>query len=54
MYVNVFKYLFIGSIFFLAFFHLSSSVCNVCFNFQLNGKNVHSPAKEVITYNEDI
>lgn len=40
--------------FFLAFFHLSSSVCNVCFNFQLNGKNVHSPAKEVITYNEDI
>lgn len=56
MCVRVLKCFIIGSDSFSAFFfpQLTSSVCDVCFNLQLDFKNVQGPAKEVAPQKQDI
>lgn len=53
---GVLKCLIIGSDSFSAFFfpQLTSSVCDVCFNLQLDFKNVQGPAEEVAPQKQDI
>lgn len=53
--VGVFKCFFIGSDSFSTFFsQLTSPVCDVCFNLQLDFKNVQVLAKEVAPQKQDI